>query len=55
MRGRSTKLREYNGKEVKPVLYMDPDKNARYVAGAFEDGSFAVDPATKMPIPYKKI
>lgn len=52
MRGRSTELRKFNGKEVKPVLYING--SARYMAGAFENGEFAKD-ASGSPIPYKKI
>ena len=53
MRGLRTELRKFNGQEVKPVLYING--SARYMAGAFESGEFAIDPATNAPIPYKKI
>lgn len=52
MRGRTTELRKFNGKEVKPVLYING--SARYMAGCFDDGSFAND-ANGNPIPYKNI
>lgn len=53
MRGLKTELRKFNGKEVKPVLYING--SARYMAGCFDDGAFATDPATGQPIPYKNI
>lgn len=53
MRGRSTELRKFNGKEVKPALYING--SSRYMAACFDNGEFAVDPATKAPIPYKKV
>lgn len=52
MRGRTTELRKFNGKDVKPVLYING--SSRYIAGAFEDGSFACA-ADGSPIPYKQI
>lgn len=53
LRGRSTELRKFNGKEVKPVLFIKGRR--RYIAGAFDNGEFAVDPRTGFPIPYKQI
>lgn len=53
MRGRTTELRKFNGKEVKPVLYIKG--SSRYIAGCFESGEFAIDPRTNEPIPYKQI
>lgn len=52
MRGLKTELRKFNGKEVKPVLYIDGSN--RFMAGAFDDGNLACDNNGK-PIPYKKI
>lgn len=52
MRGRTTELRKFDGKEVKPVLYINGSN--RYMAGAFDNGEFACD-ADGNPIPYKKI
>lgn len=53
MRGRTTELRKFNGKDVKPVLYINGSN--RYIAGAFDTGEFAVDPRTGEPFPYKQI
>lgn len=53
MRGRSTQLRKFNGQEVKPVLYING--SSRYMAGCFDNGEFATDPATGQPIPYQNI
>lgn len=53
MRGRVTELRKFNGKDVKPVLYINGSN--RYIAGAFENGEFALDPRTGEPYPYKQI
>ena len=54
MRGRTTELRKFNGKTVKPTLYING--SSRYIAGCYEDsGEFAIDPSTNAPIPYKKI
>ncbi|NDC95385.1 hypothetical protein EB077_08775 [bacterium] len=52
MRGRTTELRKFNGKEVKPTLYINGSN--RYIAGCFETGEFACD-SNGTPIPYKKI
>lgn len=52
MRGLKTELRKFDGKEVKPVLYIKGSN--RYMAGAFDNGQLACD-ANGMPIPYKKI
>lgn len=53
-RGKVTELRKYNGKTVKPVLYIQSGVG-RYIAAAFEDGSMAIDKNTKLPIAYKNI
>lgn len=53
-RGKVTELRKYNGKTVKPVLFIQRGVG-RYMAAQFEDGSLAVDKATKLPIAYKNV
>lgn len=52
-RGRMTELRKFNGKEVRPVLYIKGSR--RYMAGQFDNGELALDPRTKEPVPYKNI
>lgn len=52
-RGAKTKLRTYNGKVVKPVLYIE--RNSRFMAAQYEDGKLVIDPVRKLPIPYKNI
>jgi hypothetical protein len=54
-RGRVTKLREYNSKPVKPVMYVNPTENKRYIAGAYEDGSLVIADGSTLPIPYQSI
>ena len=49
LRGRVTELRKLNGKDVKPILYINGRR--RYMAGAYETGEFAIDPRTGFPIP----
>jgi hypothetical protein len=51
-RGKVTELRKYNGKTVKPVLFIQRGVG-RYMAAAFENGELAINPATKLPIAYK--
>lgn len=54
-RGRVTKLREVNGKEVKPSYYFGKHKgHGNYIAAAFESGDLAMD-AHGRPIPYQSI
>lgn len=53
LRGKVTELRKFNGKVVKPVLYINGSK--RYMAGMFEDGEFAIDPRSGFPVPYRQI
>jgi hypothetical protein len=53
-RGKVTELRKYNGKVVKPVLFIQRGVG-RYIAAAFENGDLAVDPKTKQPIAYKNV
>ena len=53
-RGEVTELRKYNGKTVKPVLYIGPGKSGkkgRYIAAMYEDGKLVIG-ADKFPIPY---
>lgn len=52
-RGRITELRKYNGKEVKPVLYVN-GKN-RYIAAMYEDGNLVLDGTSGLAIPYQSI
>lgn len=52
-RGQVTELRVYNGKKVKPVLFISGKR--RYIAAMFENGELAVDPVKKMPIPYQQV
>lgn len=54
-RGRVTKLREYNDKVVKPVMYVNPTANKRYIAGAYEDGSLVIPDGAELPLPYQSI
>ncbi len=53
-RGKVTELRKYNGKVVKPVLFIMRGVG-RYIAAAFEDGPLVLDKNTKLPIAYKNI
>ena len=51
-RGKVTELRQYNDKKVKPVLFIQRGVG-KYMAAAYEDGSLAINPATKLPLAYK--
>lgn len=53
-RGKVTELRKYNGKVVKPVLFIKSGVG-RYIAAAFEDGNLVVDKNTGLPIAYKNV
>ena len=53
-RGKSTELRLYKGKKVKPVMFIQRGIG-RYIAAMFEDGNLVIDPITKLPIPYKAV
>ncbi len=53
-RGKVTALRKYNGKNVKPVLFIKSGVG-RYIAAAFEDGNLAIDKNTGLPLAYKSI
>ncbi len=52
-RGQVTELRMYNGKKVKPVLYIN--SNRRYIAAQYETGELVIDPVKKAPIPYQQV
>ncbi len=52
-RGRITELRKYNGKTVKPVLYING--NNRYIAAMFEDGNLVIDKVNGLAVPYQSI
>ena len=51
-RGKVTELRQYNDKKVKPVLFIQRGVG-KYMAAAYEDGSLAINPATKLPLAYQ--
>lgn len=53
-RGKVTELRKYNGKVVKPVLFIKSGVG-RYMAAAYEDGNLVIDKSTNLPIAYKNI
>jgi hypothetical protein len=53
-RGKETEARKYNGKVVKPVLFIARGVG-KYIAAAFEDGNLVIDKNTKLPIAYKNI
>jgi hypothetical protein len=53
-RGKQTELRKYNGKVVKPVLFIASGVG-RYIAAAFENGDLVIDKNSKLPIAYKNI
>lgn len=53
-RGKVTELRKYNGKVVKPVLFIMSGVG-RYMAAAYENGELVIDKASKLPIAYKNV
>jgi hypothetical protein len=53
-RGKVTELRKYNGKPVKPVLFIKSGVG-RYMAAALENGELVIDKTSKLPIAYKNI
>lgn len=53
-RGKVTELRKYNGKPVKPVLFIKRGVG-RYMAAQYDDGKLVVDKTTNLPIAYKNI
>ncbi len=52
-RGKGAELRKYDGKTVKPVLYIN-GRN-RYIGAMYENGDMVIDPASKLAIPYQNI
>lgn len=53
-RGKVTELRKFNGKVVKPVLFIKAGVG-RYMAAAYEDGNLVIDKTTNLPIAYKNV
>ena len=53
-RGKATELRKYNGKTVKPVLFIKSGVG-RYIAAAYENGDMAIDKNTGLPVAYKAV
>lgn len=53
-REEATELRKYNGKSVKPVLFIQRGVG-KYIAAAFEDGNLVIDKNTKLPVAYKNV
>ncbi len=53
-RGKVTELRKYNGKTVKPVLFIKSGVG-RYMAAAYEDGNLVIDKNTNLPVAYKNV
>lgn len=53
-RGKVTELRKYNGKSVKPVLFIKSGVG-RYMAAAFENGDLVIDKQSGLPIAYKNV
>ena len=56
-RGEVTELRKYNGKKVKPALYIGPNnegKKSRYIAASYEDGKLAIPQGMTAPIAYSQ-
>ena len=53
-RGLVTELRQYNGKKVKPILFISG--NRRFVAGVYEGtDELVIADGTKDPIPYANL
>lgn len=53
-RGKVTALRKYNGKIVKPVLFIKRGVG-RYIAAMYENGDLVIDKASGLPIAYKNV
>ncbi|NBO18867.1 MAG: hypothetical protein EBV03_06520 [Proteobacteria bacterium] len=53
-RGKVTALRKYNGKTVKPVLFIKSGVG-RYIAAMYENGDLVIDKITGLPIAYKSV
>ncbi len=50
-RGLVTELRVYDGKKVKPILYING--NRRFIAGVYEDsGDLVTEKNSGEPMPY---
>jgi hypothetical protein len=50
-RGLVTELRTYEGKKVKPILYING--NRRFIAGVFEDsGDLVIEKSSGDAVPY---
>lgn len=50
-RGLVTELRTYNGKKVKPIMYING--NRRYMSGVFEDsGELVTEKQSGEAVPY---
>ncbi len=54
MRGRKTEYPKVDGKEVRPILYINMDEKARYMAAVFESGDLVIGSNGK-PTPYQSI
>ena len=54
-RGQITELRVWNGKKVKPILYINSELGKKFIAAAEENGTLAIDPATGLPVPYASV
>lgn len=52
-RGMVTELRVYNGKKVKPVLYIN--RNRRFIAAVYEDNGEFVTDSSGEPIAHASI
>jgi hypothetical protein len=52
-RGSVTEQRKYNGKTVKPVLYING--NNRYIAAMYEGGDLVLDKASGLAVPYQSV
>lgn len=50
-RGKVTELRRWNGKKVKPVLFIQRGVG-KYMAAMYEDGTLVIKDSTKLPLPY---
>lgn len=54
-RGQVTELRVYNKKKVKPVLYINPEANLRFMAAVYENNELACPPGSKIPVAYQQV
>ncbi len=53
-RNRANQQKTFDGKKVKPVLYIDASIG-RYMAAQFEDGKLVMDPRSGQPIQFGSI